>query len=216
MTVSDITGQWLIDPSRSEALKRAAEVLRVEPMLNEAKARELFVESLKRSALIDGHIASLSEYALHLQSLREPVLHIRPLPQPDLHIRRAEEEERARLRVRDQWEKDKAQALPPAVVPAAQTEPAAPKPTKETTAQRNDRWLGEVDIEERTGPKVGAQARAIRRIVADDSESEHKVKKGIQAAKAERAKKYREGGVATLPGKKARPATPFDGLKKRT
>lgn len=95
-------------------------------------------------------------------------------------------------------------------------EPGTPSPTKETTAQRNSRWLGVVDEEERTGSKVGAQARAIRRIVADESEGEHKVKKGIQAAKAERAKKYRDGGVTTMSRKRSKPATPFDGLRKRT
>lgn len=98
--------------------------------------------------------------------------------------------------------------------------PAAPvvagATVQETTAQRNDRWLRVVDEEEGMGPKVGAQARAIQRIVTDEAASQHKVKKGIQSANAARAERYREGKVSPIKRKSSKPAGPFDALRKKT
>jgi hypothetical protein len=81
--------------------------------------------------------------------------------------------------------------------------------SREPVEKRNARWLAEVDLEERTGPKTGAQARAIRRLTASEGIKAATVKKGIQTARAARAAKFRDGGVTALPTKKRRPQNPY-------
>lgn len=105
------------------------------------------------------------------------------------------------------------------VAPAAAAKPPAPAPTAppavETIAQRNARWLAVFDEEKRTGPKLGAQARAIDRIAASDGVTESTAKKAIQKAEEARAESYRAGGVTPIKRGKNTVSSVFDLAKPR-
>lgn len=100
------------------------------------------------------------------------------------------------------------------VAPATAAKPPAPAPTAppavETTAQRNARWLAVFDEEKRTGPKLGAQARAIDRIAASDGVTESTAKKAIQKTEEARAESYRAGGVTPIKRGKNTVSSVFD------
>ena len=105
------------------------------------------------------------------------------------------------------------------VAPAAAAKPPAPAPTAppavETIAQRNARWLAVFDEEKRTGPKLGAQARAIDRIAASDGVTESTAKKAIQKTEEARAESYRAGGVTPIKRGKNTVSSVFDLVKPR-
>jgi hypothetical protein len=94
---------------------------------------------------------------------------------------------------------------------AAQPQAAAPR---ETTAQRNNRWLLEWD-KHGGAKKTGAQAQAIASIAAGEGVNPETVKKAMQKAVQARIEGYREQGALPMNRKHAKPASPFDVLTKK-
>ena len=85
----------------------------------------------------------------------------------------------------------------------------------ETADQRNARWLAVFDEEKRTGPEIGAQARATNRIAASDGVTESAAKKAIQKAEKAREESYRAGGVTPIKRGKNTVSSVFDLAKPR-